>query len=53
MARDCAGRTLVVSHVMSELEAELDAALSEVRRAYDGELIVAEDLMRIIRPRPA
>jgi ribonuclease BN (tRNA processing enzyme) len=47
VARDCGCRRLLVTHVMPALENELDDALTQVRLAYDGELIVAEDLMRI------
>lgn len=47
MARDSRCRTLVVTHVMPELENELPAALDGVRSAYAGELILAEDLLRV------
>lgn len=47
MARDSGCDRLIVTHVMPELEDELDAALTEVRRAYQVEPTVAEDLLRI------
>ena len=47
VARDCGCRRLLVNHVMPELEDELDEALMELRRFYDGPLIVAEDLLRV------
>ncbi|MDQ2760666.1 MAG: hypothetical protein M3Y17_09630 [Actinomycetota bacterium] len=37
-----------MTHVMPELENELDDALELVRRAYPRELVVAEDLMRVV-----
>lgn len=46
MARDSGCDRLIVTHVMPELEDELDAALTEVRRAYQVEPTVAEDLLR-------
>jgi len=39
---------LLVTHIMPALEDEIPDALAEVRKAYDGKLIVAEDLMRIV-----
>ncbi|MGI8421778.1 MAG: MBL fold metallo-hydrolase, partial [Gaiellaceae bacterium] len=47
LAADSGCGTLVLSHVMPELEDELDAAVAEVRRFYDGELVVASDLLRL------
>jgi ribonuclease BN (tRNA processing enzyme) len=47
VARDCGCRRLLVNHVMPELEDELDEALRELRRFYDGPLVVAEDLLRV------
>lgn len=47
VARDCGCRQLLVNHIMPELEDELDQALGEVRRFYDGPLLVADDLLRV------
>lgn len=47
MARDSGCAKLVVTHVMPELEDELDEALTFVAEAYDGEIVVARDLLRV------
>lgn len=47
VARDSGCRKLVLTHVMPELEDEVDAALAEVRRSYTGELVVASELLRV------
>jgi ribonuclease BN (tRNA processing enzyme) len=47
VARDSQCKRLLLTHVMPELEDELGPALAEVRLAYDGELMVAEDLIRV------
>lgn len=40
-------RTLVLSHIMPELEDELDDALRLIRESYAGERIVAHDLLTL------
>lgn len=40
-------RTLVLSHVMPELEDEIDDAVAIVRAAYRGEIVVARDLLTV------
>ena len=47
VAHDCGCGLLVLTHVFPLLENELEAALTDVRRAHRGPMIVAEDLMRI------
>lgn len=47
IARDCGCELLVLTHVFPLLDTELEAALAHVRGAYEGRMIVAEDLMRI------
>lgn len=47
VARDCGCARLLLTHVMPDLEDELEDAIAQVRRAYAGELMVAEDLMRL------
>jgi ribonuclease BN (tRNA processing enzyme) len=47
VARDSDCKRLLLTHVMPTLEDELEPALADVRRAYEGELMVAEDLMRV------
>lgn len=47
MAADSWARTLVLTHFMPEIEDELPKAVSEVRSRYDGELVLAEDLLRV------
>lgn len=47
VASACGCRSLLLSHVMPELEDELEPALELVRAAYGGRLIVAADLTRI------
>ncbi len=39
--------TLVLSHLMPEGEAKLDQMVADVRAGYDGEVIVAHDLLTI------
>lgn len=43
-ARAGVGR-LVLSHLMPPVEAELDAVVARIRAGYDGEVVVAEDLL--------
>lgn len=38
---------LVLTHVMPELEDQLDAAVELVRTSHDGEIVVAHDGLRI------
>jgi len=40
-------KKFVLSHVMPELEDELDDAVRLVREAYDGEIVVARDLLSL------
>lgn len=47
MAAESGARTLVLTHFMPEIEDELPKAVSEVRSRYDGELVLAEDLLRV------
>ncbi|HZE03670.1 MAG TPA: MBL fold metallo-hydrolase [Solirubrobacteraceae bacterium] len=47
VANACGCRTLVLSHVMPELEDELEPALELVRATYRGRLVLAGDLTRI------
>ncbi len=47
VARDSGCKRLLLTHVFPTLEGELDEAVALVRDSYDGELLVAEDLMRI------
>lgn len=51
MARDSGCATLLVTHVMAELEDELPDALRLVRRRYEGPLVVAEDMLRVVARR--
>jgi ribonuclease BN (tRNA processing enzyme) len=44
VARDAGVGMLIVTHFMPRMEAELDAALALVRRAYRGPVVVATDL---------
>ena len=48
VARDSGCQRLLLTHVFPTLEHELADAVELVRRSYEGELLVAEDLMRIV-----
>lgn len=48
MAEESGARQLVLTHFMPEIEDELPEAVSGVRSRYHGELILAEDLLRIL-----
>ena len=50
MADESGARQLLLTHFMPEIEDELPDAVSEVRSRYRGELILAEDLLRVLVP---
>ena len=47
VAADAGAGRLVLTHVMPEHEDELEASLALVAQAYDGEVVVAEDGLRL------
>ena len=47
LAKRCGCSRLLLTHVMPELENEIAPALDLVRERFGGEVIVAEDLMRV------
>jgi ribonuclease Z len=49
VARECGVRTLVLTH-FSQRYADPDRFLAEARPHFDGEIVVAEDLMRVPLP---
>jgi len=49
-AAEAGVRTLVLTH-FSQRYADLDAHLAQARQYFDGELVVAEDLLRVPLPR--
>jgi len=49
VARECRVRTLVLTH-FSQRYADADGFLAEARPRFDGEIVVAEDLMRVPVP---
>jgi ribonuclease BN (tRNA processing enzyme) len=50
MAEESGARQLVLTHFMPEIEDELPDAVDEVCSRYHGELILAEDLLRVPVP---
>ena len=47
VAREVGCRTLLLTHIMPELEDELDGVLAPVRATYRGELLLGHDLMTV------
>lgn len=47
IARNDGCRLLVLTHILPEIEKELDAALGTVREVYEGEVLVAKDRMSV------
>jgi ribonuclease BN (tRNA processing enzyme) len=47
VAREAGCRTLVLSHFMPEIDAELDSAVRTVEENFPGRVVVAHDLMTI------
>lgn len=50
MAKDAGCRKLLLTHVMPELEDDIPGALTLVRESYHGDLVVADDLLRVTIP---
>jgi ribonuclease BN (tRNA processing enzyme) len=50
IAADAGAETLVLSHFMARSLRDLDASVETVRSAYDGELVLAEDLACLVLP---
>ncbi len=46
-AREAGCGLLLLTHFMPEIEDELDEALAGIRDAYEGEILLAEDLMTV------
>lgn len=47
MAQGARAKTLIPCHFFGELPYDMDEVISEIRRWYQGELLIPEDLMRL------